>query len=411
MLPVVHSDRVLLKTTFYFLLLGFYFSTMPTPQKLSGLVNEIDATIRNRFVGQAFWIKAEITDVKKQPDKRWCFLKFIEKDRNLITTEMGGVFWSNSYNQVENFEAATRQQFASGLEITCLVKVVFHKRFGMRLEVMEIDFAYEVGKLENERKQILERLVKEGIAVNPEGSSRYYTQNNTLELPMVFERIALIASANTDGYRDFRKVIENNKYGYHFSVTDFSTQIQGDAASALIVEQLHRIYKLKEQFDIVVIVRGGGSDTDFKSFNDFELAKAVALFPVPILTGIGHDRNTSITDLMARQHKTPTEVATFVIDHNGDFENAVMQLHDRILVASERLIDRARRSLDTYKRIIASSSPETIMNRGFAIIRSNGKIVVDAKDIAVGAQIETIMKQDTILSTVTQKQDNGNTNI
>ena len=230
-------------------------------------------------------------------------------------------------------------------------------------------------------------------------------------MPMVFERIALIASANTDGYRDFRKVIENNKYGYHFSVTDFSTQIQGDAASALIIEQLRNIYKSAEQFDIVVIVRGGGSDTDFKSFNDFELAKAVALFPVPILTGIGHDRNTSITDLMARQHKTPTEVATFVIDHNADFENAVMQLHDRILVTSERLIDRAQRSLDTYKRIIASSSPDMILSRGFAIIRSNGKIVVDARDIYVNTEIETIMKNETIFSTVTQKQDNGNTNI
>lgn len=384
---------------------------MPKIQKLSELAGEIEDVISEGFARQTFWIKAEITDVNKKPDKRWCFLKFIEKKDSVSIAEIGGILWSNAYYNIEQFEIATQQPFASGLEITCCVKVVFHKRFGMRLEVLEIDFAYEVGKLENERKQILERLVKEGIAVNPEGSSSYYTQNNTLELPMVFEKIALIASANTDGYRDFRKVIENNKYGYHFSVTDFSTQIQGDAASKLIVEQLHRIYNSRVQFDIVVIVRGGGSDTDFKSFNDFELAKAVALFPVPILTGIGHDRNTSITDLMARQHKTPTEVATFVIDHNGDFENAVMQLRDRILVTSERLIDRARRTLDTYKRIIASSSPETILNRGFAIIKSNGKIIVDPADIAINTEIETIMKNETIYSTVTQKQENGNNNL
>src|SRR4051812_37154082 len=99
---------------------------MPNPQKLSDLINEVDATIKNRFNNATFWIKAEITDVKKQPDKRWCFLKFIEKDRNLIVAEMGGVFWNNSYGQVEQFEAATRQHFASGLEITCNVRVVFH---------------------------------------------------------------------------------------------------------------------------------------------------------------------------------------------------------------------------------------------------------------------------------------------
>ena len=284
---------------------------MPNPQKLSDLINEVDATIRNRFQNAVFWIKAEVTDVKKQPDKRWCFLKFIEKDRNLIVAEMGGVFWNNSYHQVEQFEAATQQLFASGLEITCCVRVVFHKRFGMRLEVLEIDYAYAIGKLEFERRQILEQLVKEGVAINPEGSSRYITRNNTLDLPLVFQRIALVASANTDGYRDFRKVVEQNKYGYHFSVTDYNTQIQGDAASQLIIQQLDLIAASQVPYDLVVIVRGGGSDIDFKSFNNYALAKAIAQFPIPILTGIGHDRNTSIADLMARQHKTPTEVGTF----------------------------------------------------------------------------------------------------
>lgn len=388
-----------------------YNTTMPTPQKLSELINEVDATIKNRFQNASFWIKAEITDVKKQPDKRWCFLKFIEKDRNLIVAEMGGVFWSNSYAQVEGFEQATQQVFASGLEITCCVRVVFHKRFGMRLEVLAIDYAYAIGQLEFERRQILEQLVHEGVAVNPEGSSRYFTLNNTLQLPAVFQRIALIASANTDGYRDFRKVIENNKYGYRFSITDYNTQIQGDAASQLIIQQLQLVAERNEQYDVVVIVRGGGSDIDFKSFNNYTLAKAIAQFPIPILTGIGHDRNTSIADLMARQHKTPTEVATFILDNNCDFEEGIRQMQERITSASERLIDRARHTLDAYRRILASSSPETILNRGFAIVKSNGKLVVDPADIAVGAPIETILKNETIYSTVTNKQLNGTTDL
>src|SRR3954451_23628319 len=133
---------------------------MSAVQKLSELINEIDATICNRFAGKTFWIKAEITDLKKYADKRWCFLKFIEKEGNTITAEMKGVFWSNSYHHIENFEKETQQQFASGLEITCNVKVRFHKRFGLDFEVLAIDFAYAIGKMEIERKQTIDRLLK-----------------------------------------------------------------------------------------------------------------------------------------------------------------------------------------------------------------------------------------------------------
>ena len=189
---------------------------MPIAQKLSTLISEIDATIQNRFAGKSFWIKAEITDVKKYTDKRWCFLKFIEKDGNTITSEMKGVFWSNTYHHVQNFERETQQPFASGLEITCNVRVRFHKRFGLDLEVLAIDFAYAIGQLEIERKQTLERLVKENAGVRQMSNGNFSTLNNRLELPTVFQKIALITAPNSDGQRDFKEVIEGNRYGYAF---------------------------------------------------------------------------------------------------------------------------------------------------------------------------------------------------
>ena len=277
---------------------------MPIAQKLSELVNEIDAILHERFTGKTFWIKAEIADVKKYSDKRWCFLKFIEKDGHSITTEMKGVFWSNSYHHVENFERETQQLFASGLEITCNVRVRFHKRFGLDLEVLAIDFAYAIGKLELERKQTLERLLRENPAIRLLNNGDFSTANRRLELPTVFQSIALITAPNSDGQRDFKEVIDKNKYGYSFLVKEFLTQVQGDTASQMIMNQLALIQSSTISFDVVVIVRGGGSDTDFKAFNNFELCNEIASFPIPILTGIGHDRNTSITDLMARQHKT-----------------------------------------------------------------------------------------------------------
>lgn len=381
---------------------------MPIAQKLSELVNEIDATIRNRFAGKTFWIKAEITDVKKYPDKRWCFLKFIEKDGNNITTEMKGVFWSSTYHHVENFEKETQQLFASGLEITCNVRVRFHKRFGLDLEVLAIDFAYVIGKMEMERKQTLERLVKENESIRLLSDGNYSTINNRLDLPTVFQKIALITAPNSDGQRDFKEVIEKNKYGYAFLVKEFLTQVQGDTAAGLMIQQLENIRSVKDQIDVVVIVRGGGSDTDFKSFNTFELSNYVAGFPLPVLTGIGHDRNTSIVDQMARQHKTPTEVASFIIDNNMGFEQDMLQLKERFFTGIKELIDMAKNKLAYNKRIIKSSSPKTIMNKGFAIIMRNDKIVTDPAMIHVNDEVQAILKNEILHSTINKKETNAN---
>lgn len=379
---------------------------MPDSIKLSELVNEIDDAIKNRFAGQTFWIKADITDVKKQPDKRWCFLKFIEKDGNLITTEMKGVFWANTYHNIERFEKETQQIFASGLEITCNVRVRFHKRYGIDLEVLAIDYAYAIGKLELERKQTLERLVKENQTIKLLPNGNFSTKNNRTELAMVFQTIALITAPNSDGQRDFNKVIEKNKYGYAFSVTPFLTTIQGDNASQLILKQLKLIEASKDIFDVVVIVRGGGSDVDFKSFNDYELAKAVAMFPIPILTGIGHDRNTSIVDLMGRQHKTPTEVGTFIIDHNMNFEAEIEELKERFFQRLDELLEDAKDELASMKQRVKNLHPSTILKKGFAIIKINDKIITDSKGIKVNSALQTIMQTEIINSTVTKKIKN-----
>ena len=379
---------------------------MPNPQKLSTLINEIDATIRNRFAGNTFWIKAEITDVKKQPDKQWCFLKFIEKDGNTITTEMKAVFWSNAYYNIVAFEKETQQVFASGLEITCNVRVRFHKRYGIDLEVLEIDFAYAVGKLELERKQILDRLVSENPSIQLLSNGSYNTPNRQILLPTVFKSIALITAPNSDGQRDFNKVIDDNKYGYAFAVTPFLTTIQGDTASLLILQQLQLIKASNLHFDVVVIVRGGGSDIDFKSFNDYELAKAIALFPTPILTGIGHDRNTSIADLMARQLKTPTEVATFILENNMSFEREIEILKERFFYSIDKALKEASTALTGYRQRVKNLHPTTILNKGFAIVKMNDKIITNPQNINTADEIQVILKAETIYSTITKKLKN-----
>jgi exodeoxyribonuclease VII large subunit len=381
---------------------------MPVTQKLSEVVSEIEGSIRDRFAGRSFWIKAEITDVKKYADKRWCFLKFVEKSGSMVTTEIKGIFWSNSYSTIELFEKATQQSFSSGLEITCNVSVRFHKRYGLNLEVLEIDCAYAIGMLELERKQTIDRLLREQILMQDINTGSFYSLNSRLELPLVIRHIALITAPDSDGQRDFQKVIRNNKYGYTFVVTEFLTRVQGDQAANFIAEKLLHIASATQRFDIVVIVRGGGSDTDFKSFNDFELVKAVAAFHVPVLTGIGHDRNTSITDLVARQNRTPTETGTFIIDHNMNVDQEIEGLKQRFFRAVDRILDKAKNDIENYKQRVKNLSPATILKKGFAIIIVDDKIVTDPAKIAANTTIKALLKDEIIYSTVTKKESNGN---
>jgi exodeoxyribonuclease VII large subunit len=374
--------------------------------KLSTLTQLIQDTIQSRFEGEVFTVSARIMNVKKYESSRRCYLTLEEYEYGSKITEIRAVFWANAYSEIEKFEKALRQPFKDGAEITCKVKVRYHKVYGLNLDVLQIDVAHALGTLELERQQTLERLVRE----NPEHiqliGGVYRTFNNRLELPLVISRIALITAPNSDGQRDFLQELKLNKHQYEFSVTEFLTTIQGDNAHQLILEQLWLIEQSKEPFDLVAIVRGGGSLGDFKPFDDYELCAFVARFPLPVFTGIGHDRNQSIVDLMAREQKTPTKVAAMIVEHNFDFENALIDLKTRMADAVADQLQRAKERLEQAKRIIRLSSPRDILRRGFAIITHQEKIIVDPSMIKEGMELQTQLKNEIIFSTVTKKKKN-----
>jgi exodeoxyribonuclease VII large subunit len=376
--------------------------------KLSELVEQIQDTIQAQFDNEVFWISARIMDVKKYETNRRCYLKLEEYENGIKTVEMRAVFWANCYHEIEKFEKAIKQPFKDGTEIICKVKVRFHKVYGLNLDVMQIDVAHTLGILELERQQTLEKLLKENPGTIQLFDGVYKTYNNRLQLPLVIENIALITAPNSDGQRDFQQEIKRNKHEYTFSVTEFITTIQGDTAHKLILEQLKLIETSKQKFDVVAIVRGGGSQTDFRPFDDYELSKYVANFSIPIFTGIGHDRNQSIVDLMAREQKTPTKVASLFIEHNFEFENLLIDLKTRLANAAKEELENAKEELNQAKRIVKLSSPQAILNRGFAIIISNDKIIVDPREIKENSQLQTILKDETIHSTVTKKTKNEN---
>jgi exodeoxyribonuclease VII large subunit len=371
---------------------------------LSELTQEIQNTFDERFAGQSFWISAEISDVKKQSVSKRCYLKLIERSGSTTLAELKAVFWSNSYDQIEAFEKSTKQEFMNGLKIICLVKVRFHQIYGLNADVLQIDIAHSLGTIELERQATLDKLLKENPNEIQQIGEYYRTLSNSLPLPIVVQRIALITAVNSDGQRDFLKEISENKFGYQLRVREYLCTIQGDTAHELIIQQLNEIEKEKDHFDVVAIVRGGGSQTDFEPFEKYDLAKKVALFPLPIFTGIGHDRNISIVDLMARPYKTPTKVAAQLIEYNFEFENLMLRLKERFDQEAIHLMHSAKEELSKVKRLVKMASPSSTLKRGFAIISKNKKIVVHPSQISLGDTVDIELMNEILTSQILKKE-------
>jgi len=376
--------------------------------KLSELVGQIQETVQDRFEDEVYWVSAQITNVKRNDINRRCYLTLEEYEKGTKTAEIRGVFWANYYSEIEKFEKATNGIFKNGIEIICKVKVRFHRVYGLNVDIMQIDIAHTLGSLELERQQTIERLLKENPKTIQLYDGIYRTYNNRLSLPLVINNIALITAPNSDGQRDFLQEISKNKHGYTYNVQEFLTTIQGENAHKLILEQLKLTEKTKEQFDVIAIVRGGGSNTDFKPFDEYELSKSVANFPVPIFTGIGHDRNQSIVDLMANEMKTPTKVASFFVEHNFEFENQLIKLKTKLFDLVNEQIQDAKDELKNAKQIVKISNPQSIMRKGFAIITINNKIITDPKFIKENSELQTLLRNETIYSTVTKKLKDEN---
>lgn len=371
---------------------------------LSQLLYKIDETLQSQFGYQTFWIKAEITDVKKYESKRWCFLKLIEKKDEQILAEMKATAWSQGYVFIEQFERLTQQTFTNGLQIVCKVKVKYSIKYGLSFDVLEIDNSFALGQIELQKQATLKRLVDESNGQIIKDEEQYFTPNKRLKLPIVIQKIALITAQNSDGQRDFKNELLNNNYGYAFQVDEYLCQIQGDNAHENIIKQFEQIFASNIQYDCVAMVRGGGSETDFKPFEQYELAKLVAFYHIPVFTGIGHDRNTSIVDLMARQLKTPTKVAAHIVDHNFMFENNLLYQFNQIEQNIALKIDRAKQNLINLKRLLQSLDPENVLKKGYALVKLNNKIVSNANQLKAGDEVETFIKDTKIVSVISEIQ-------
>ncbi len=274
-------------------------------------------------IPQTLWVAAEISEINVNSSGH-CYLELIEKnpDEKNIRARIRGIIWNSRFGFIKSFfENITGETLRGGLKILVKAKVEYHELYGLSLVINDIDPAFTLGEMALKRQLIIRRLEEEGV----------FSMNKEMNFPLLPQRIAVVSSGSAAGYTDFINHLRGNSYGYIFYTALIETPMQGTETEQGVINALDKIANNAGLFDLVVIIRGGGSQTDLSWFDNYSIAYHVTQFPLPVVTGIGHEKNLSVTDLVANKSlKTPTAVADFLIDTMVSAENEMIDLCNRI---------------------------------------------------------------------------------
>ena len=315
----------------------------PDEQALSlvELNQRIHMTLEQAFP-DCYWVRAEMSDVRENSASGHCYLEFVEKDPRggQLLAKVRGTIWAKTFRLLKPyFELETGQRFVSGLKVLVRVTVEFHELYGLSLTVVDIDPAYTLGDMARKRLEIIRQLQEEGV----------FGLNKELPLPTLPRRVALISSPTAAGYEDFMNQLQHNRAGYPFYVKLFPALMQGERTEESVIAALDRIYAHQELFDVVALLRGGGATSDLNSFDSYLLAANCAQFPLPILTGIGHERDDTVVDLVAHTRlKTPTAVAEFLIRRMDQAAQAVEELQQAVSQSVSLRLLQEKQRLQSY---------------------------------------------------------------
>ena len=331
--------------------------------ELNGLVKR---SIRS-CMPDTYWLQAELSDVRSNYSGH-CYLEFVQKDAsgNNLIAKARGTIWNNVYKILKPyFEQATGQTFTAGIKVLVQVSVEFHELYGYSLTVLDIDPTYTVGDMERRRREILRQLEDEGVL----------DLNKELEMPMLPQRIAVISSATAAGYGDFCNQLEGNPFGYGFHVELFPAIMQGERVEETILAALDAVNARIKEFDVVVIIRGGGATSDLSGFDTYLLAASCAQFPLPIITGIGHERDDTVIDMVAHTRvKTPTAAAEYLIAKVGECADVLSQTSARLIESVQNRLLWEHRRVDDLKQRIPSAVYKRIADAKYTLLMSQGRI-------------------------------------
>ena len=329
--------------------------TEPSGQKRPAYsLYELNSMVRNaisRAMPDSYWVTAEISELRVASNGH-CYLEFVQKDEysgSLIAKARGNI-WKGNFNALRyRFEQETGQALVSGIKVMVRVSVAFHEMYGFSLTVLDIDPTYTLGDLARRRREILAQLDEDGVL----------DLNKELPLPRIIRNVAVISSPTAAGYGDFCNQLEQS--GFIFNVQLFPATMQGDRVEVSVIAALDRIALEADKWDVVAIIRGGGATTDLNGFDTYLLAANVAQFPLPVLSGIGHERDETIVDYVAHTRlKTPTAVAAFLIESRGNEAAELYDLQQRLLRAVQESVFNERRELDQLTRRFKLSVTQTV---------------------------------------------------
>ncbi len=301
---------------------------------LFDLNNRVRRVLKDQFA-EPLWITAEIASVLENRSGH-CYLELVDKceeEENPVAVAKGTI-WAFTYRMLKPyFETTTGRRLEKGMKVLIQAEVVFHELYGFSLNIKDIDPTFTIGDIERTRREIIEQLEQEGII----------DMNQNLEMPLLPKNVAVISSPTAAGLGDFLDQLHNNSYGYKFHVKLFPAVMQGEKTTESVIAALDRIYEYEELFDVVVIIRGGGGQADLGSFDSYDMAANVAQFPLPVIAGIGHERDETIIDRVAFVRvKTPTAAAAFLIERFQDFEARIDELKEDFWAGADVLVVRAK---------------------------------------------------------------------
>ena len=415
-----------------------------TLYELNSLVRE---TIEEEL-HQEYWVEAELSEVREV--RGHCYMQLVQYDKsddnkrgrryeNTPIAQASAKCWQSSWQLLRpHFEKETGQQLHAGMKVLLQVYAQFHETYGFSWIVTDIDPTYTMGDMARKRQEIIRRLKEEGV----------FDLQKELVLPLYAQRIAVISSANAAGYGDFVNQLENNEYGFQFQTQLFPAVMQGEGVEQSIISALEKIYQTSmtnSPFDCVVIIRGGGATADLSGFDTLALAENVANFPLPIITGIGHERDESILDMVSHTRvKTPTAAAAFLIDHLNEVldvlniaqeritryaqqklsllqtqlsmvseaiprlfsvaktrqEAKIDAFQEKMIMLLERRLVTEQHRIQLISERVRNLDPSLLLRRGYSITLHDGKVVKDVTTLRAGDEIETRVANGSVRSKI-----------
>lgn len=404
------------------------------------VTKSIQRTLADRYKS-LYWIKAEMNKLNHYKHSGHCYPELVEKKEGKILAEIRSILWKSDFERINSsFIKLLNEPLRDGITILFQAGISYDPLHGLSLRIVEIDPTFVLGELEREKKESILKLQQEDL----------FDANKRLPFPIIPKRLAIISVETSKGLSDFYKIINNNPWGYKIETTLYPALLQGDKSIPSIIKQLAVIAERTDAYDAVAIIRGGGGEVGLSSYNNYHLAKAIAIFPIPVLTGIGHSTNETVSEMVAYKNAiTPSELADFLIQKFHNFSLPLDQLQEQLIFLSKNKFSQERiklqefaqalswssknslqqekhninilsqrlqlfslhclkeqnASLENIARLIRMADPSQLLKRGFSITRVNGKAVQSISDVQIGDNIETILIDGTIQSQVTSKQN------